>query len=161
MALRLFEKRYATATMTTSPSSPVKRCMAYWVSAHDFENQGALFRHRGGDAESAFHELRGLFHQVLARVVQAAQHAARIHFLPDLDLQDHAHRRIDGVVLILAARADHGGSLADSFGVDGADVAGAWRIDLARSGSVGQQFETVHHAGVAALRRDDLFEFSV
>src|SRR6185369_14076519 len=88
---RLFENRNATATMTTSPSSPVNRCMRTAGSAHDFENQSAFFGRAGGDAERALDQLGGFFHQILARVVQAAENAAGVDLLADLDLQNHAH----------------------------------------------------------------------
>ena len=52
-------------------------------------------------------------------------------------------------------------ALADLFGVDGGDVAGARRGDFAHAGGVGQQVEAVEHLRVAALRRDHFLQLAV
>src|ERR1035438_2693258 len=106
MARRWFENTYATAITTTRPNSPVKRSIGNPRSADDFENQFAALGRGGRDAERVLDQLRGLLDVIFASVVQAAQHAAGIHFLPDLHFEDDAHRRIDGILLGIAARAD-------------------------------------------------------
>ncbi len=42
---------------------------------------------------------RGFFHVFFLGVVEAAEHAAGVHVLADLDFEDDAHGRIDGVFL--------------------------------------------------------------
>src|SRR6185369_3969517 len=120
MARRLVENRYATAMTTARPSRPVKRSMRSLRSTYDFENEFAALRRSRGDAESIFYQLRGFVDIVFARVIQAAEHAAGIHFLADFHFEDHAHGGIDRIFLGIAAGADHGRGLADVFGVDGA-----------------------------------------
>src|ERR1051326_8366931 len=106
--------------MTISPSSPVNRSMVKPAeSAHHFENEGAVFRGRRGDAERVFHQLRGLFYAILAGIIEAAPHAARVALLAALYLENDADCRIDGVLAILPSCADHGRSHADALGIDG------------------------------------------
>src|SRR5690348_4991644 len=108
---------------TTRPSSTVKRSMRTLRLADDFENKFADLRRSRRDAESIFDELRGFIDIVFAGVIQAAEDAAGIHFLSDFHFEDHADRGVDRILFGIAAGADHGRSLADVLGVDGADIA--------------------------------------
>ncbi len=143
---------------------PVKRAMARGqaeayptVSRISSRSSGGVRR----DAERVLDQLRRFFQVLFLGVVQAAEHGARIHLLADLDFEDHAHRRVDGVVLRVAAGADHGRGQADVLGVDGADKSRARRGDLSHAGGVGQQFEPVEHLRIAALRLDHFLELAV
>src|ERR1700757_5144704 len=95
MARRFVENKYATAMTTTRPSRPVERSMRGLRLTHDFENEFAALRRSRSDAESIFDELRSFVDIVFASVIQAAQHAAGIHFLPDFHFQDHADGGVD------------------------------------------------------------------
>src|SRR5579864_7382315 len=124
MALRLAEKRYATATIATRPSSPVYRCMA-GESADHFENQLTTLGRVGRNTEGILDQLGGFIDVLFLRVVKTAEDSAGIDLLSHLHFQDDAHCRVDRVVLGVAARADHGRGLADILGIDGADIARA------------------------------------
>src|SRR6202030_2434930 len=88
MARRLLENKYATAMTTTRPSRPVKRSMGSLRLTYDFKNQFAALRRSRSDAESIFDKLRGFVDIVFASVIQAAQDAASVHFLPDLHFEN-------------------------------------------------------------------------
>src|ERR1019366_4342993 len=118
IARRLLENRYATAMTTTRPSRPVKRSMRSLRLTYDFENKFAALRRSRSDAESIFDKLRGFVDIVFASVIQAAQDAAGVHFLPDLHFEDHADGRVDRILFGIAACANHGRGLADVFGID-------------------------------------------
>src|ERR1700722_13046139 len=113
------ERSQATASMAIRPNSPVKRC----ILADDFQNQFAVFGPLRGNAEGVLDHVGGLFHMIFLGVIQPAETRARFHFLADLHFQNHAHRRIDIVLLARATRANHVGREADIGCVNDADVA--------------------------------------
>src|SRR5580704_11549509 len=97
------------------PSTPVSRPME---SAHNFQNQLPLVRTRAGNTESVFHKLGCVVEAFFIGVVEAAEHAAGVHFFADLDFENHAHGGIDWIFFACAACAHHLRGASDIFGHD-------------------------------------------
>src|SRR5450755_647133 len=116
MARLCFEKRKLTRRIARIPSIPVKRSM--FGSAYHFQDQLALLRRRCRNAERILDLLGRLLYLLFAGIVQTAQHRAAFNFLPHLHFENHTYGGIDGVFLGVSSGPDHGGSLADSLGVD-------------------------------------------
>ena len=81
--------------------------------------------------ESILHFFGRFVHPVFPGVIQPAQDAAGFHLLASLDFQDDPDGRVDRVLLLIAAGANHIRRDADVLGVDRAHVAGARRSDFA------------------------------
>src|SRR5215831_13929624 len=147
MACLWVENNHAMPRITARPRNPVNLPML----SDNFQDQFALVRLLPGDAEGILHHIGGFLDAILACVVDAAEHAARVHFFAGLDLEDDAHRGVDLIFLAVAARADHVAGDSDIFGVDRGDISAPWRCDLAHARGIGQQFELVQGLRIATL----------
>src|SRR5215831_2576886 len=157
MACLWVENNHAMPRITARPRNPVNLPML----SDDFQDEFALVRLLSGDAEGILHHIGGFFYAILACVVDAAQHAARVHLLAGLDLEDDAHSGVDLIFLAVAARADHVAGDADILGVDSGYVSAARRGNFTHARGVWQQLELVQGLRIAALCLHRLLELFV
>src|SRR6185312_8594919 len=129
--------------------------------ADNFEDEIAFLDGLLGDTEGIFDQLGRLLEVGLGSVVQTAEDGARFDLLADFDLENNADSRIDAIFLCVASGSNHGRSLTDQFGVDGADVSAAAGRNLVDAGRVGQQLEVVQNLGISSLRRNHFVELAI
>src|SRR5689334_9219611 len=76
--------------------------------ADNLEDQLALLGSSTGNVERVFHQIGRLVEILFSGVVETAKHGTGFHLLAHFDLEDHADRRIDLVLLAAAPGPHHG-----------------------------------------------------